>query len=275
MFAGRYGHLLLLHATEDERRSGFANWVRHGFDRRERVVSVEPEDAGVSPALLAALSWHGINGDAASAARSLVGMPLDTFGTPEGRAEVVEAALADGYSGIRLIIDATSLLTASRTGQYGDIDRDIDQLCRAHPVSAMCHYDQSNGAETALDEVTAPHVDGAIRERQLRLAGGKSRLTLSGEVDITNQGMLASALRAVTSGSPATIRLDLQSVTFLSVGGARALASGTQAYRDRGGRIELFGPHPGVERVLRMLGLDELAGMALVVAGRLRRRWLS
>ena len=267
MSQGWDGHLLLLHESEEERRSGFAAWVRQGFELRERVVCLDVDGTWVSPTLVSALWGHGINADAVRQARRVLGIPLAGFQSPESRAGVVQEALAEGYRGVRLIVDASAALRVLPGEGYGDIDRAIDRLCETHPVSALCHYDSTTDAATGLDDVAAPHVAGRIRDRQLFVTRDDDGLCLIGEVDVNNHRLLAATLRASTTGSEAgqaTFRLDLSSLAFLSVGGARALAEGTRQYREKGGRVLLTRPPRVVERVLRTLGVDLMPGMELV-----------
>jgi anti-anti-sigma factor len=62
------------------------------------------------------------------------------------------------------------------------------------------------------------------------------------------------------------VRVDLRRVSFLSAGGCRALAVGTQQFRDRGGRVLLVAPQPVVERVLRLYGMEALTHVELIVS---------
>jgi anti-anti-sigma regulatory factor len=58
--------------------------------------------------------------------------------------------------------------------------------------------------------------------------------------------------------------LDLRRVAFLSVGGCRALAVGTQRFRERGGRVVLLVSEGIVARAVRLVELDALMKVELV-----------
>jgi anti-anti-sigma factor len=73
----------------------------------------------------------------------------------------------------------------------------------------------------------------------------------------------AARTAAMSAGSE-MLRVDLRRVTFLSVGGCRAVAVTTQQFRDRRGRVRLVALQPTVERVLRLCGLDALMHVEVV-----------
>ena len=78
---------------------------------------------------------------------------------------------------------------------------------------------------------------------------------------MSNEMVLLSIIQAATSSAATrtpseSFAVDLRWLTFLSVGGCRALAVGTQQLRDRGGCVLLMAPQWIVERVLQLFGLD-------------------
>jgi anti-anti-sigma factor len=262
------GHLLLLHRSELERRSQLAGWVRRGLARDEQVICTQTETESPQRSVLAVLSQHGIDARAATAEGRLLVLPPTAI-YPVGVAEQlerIERALAEGYRGIRISGEASAALTAVSEQAYADLERLMDQLCRAQPVSALCQYEGATTTGARLEQATAAHRAG-IRESQLHTAEADGGLILAGEVDWSNEPVLLAAVRAATSPAttpaatstvPGTLRIDLRRVSFLSAGGCHALAVGTQQFRDRGGGVLLVAPQPIVERVLRLYGLDAL-----------------
>lgn len=256
------GHVLLLHGSEQERQVGVAAWVRRGLCRQERVVFAVLGDPSQARSALSVLGEHGVDAASSSADGQIVRLPLADICSPTGPATVVQRALADGHLGLRMTLEATSthgrLLVGGR-----DIERAMDQLCRTGPVSVMCQYDRRAVASTRLDEITVTHLEG-IRERQMSIRRGQEGLNLAGEVDLDNHDLLRATLRAATSRASATLWLDLSALTFIDVGGARALAEGTREYRERGGYVLLSRPQAHVERILRMVRFHWLSGVELV-----------
>jgi anti-anti-sigma factor len=263
------GHLLLLHGSELERRSRFAMWVRRGLEREEKVIFAQAETVSPHRSVLAVLAQQGIDVQAATARGQLLVLPLAAVyrSGPDGQVERVERALAEGYRGVRLSGEASAALTVVPEHVYESLERSIDQLCRTHPVSTLCEYDRATTAGPRLDQATATH-GGGIRESQLHTAEADGGLVLAGEIDWSNEVVLLSILQAAStvamSAGSETLRVDLRRVTFLGVGGCRAVAMGTQQFRDRGGSVQLVAPQWLVERVLRLDGLDALMHVEVV-----------
>jgi anti-anti-sigma factor len=80
------------------------------------------------------------------------------------------------------------------------------------------------------------------------------RLHLAGEVDSSNDHVLAAVLAATVERCGAELVLDCADLTFVSVGGWRAVAQATAPLRARGGRVRVAALSPFAARVLRMTG---------------------
>jgi anti-anti-sigma factor len=281
------GHLFSLHASETERRSQLATWVRWGLERDEQVIygqddpeSSDPDFSGPespdpeSPELsvLAVLARQGIDVQAATAQGRLLVLPLAAvYGAgPDEQVARVERALAEGYRGVRTSGQASAGRTGAPEEVYPGLARRVERLCRTHPVSALCQYDRAMTVGAGLEQAAAAH-GGGIREAQLHTARTSdatgSQLSLAGEVDWSNELVLLSAVEAAVSTASEMFWLDLRRVAFLSVGGCRALVAGTQPFRDQGGQLLLVAPQPIAERVLRLSGLDALLNVEIVGSG--------
>jgi anti-anti-sigma factor len=257
------GHLLLLHHTEQERSSKLAAWVRRGLENDEKVVYTEARGRSHEGSLLTALHGNGVDAMAATAEGRLSVLPVPEFYPAGGQLPVVERALAEGYRGLRIAAEASTALTFLTWPAYMAVEREIDEITRTHPLSAMCQYGQDATVDDdRLPDVVASHLTG-IREWLLSTSGGHGELILAGEVDVSNSELLACALRVATSRAPETFRLDLARVEFLSAGACRAIAEGTRLFRDEEGTVLLVGPEPSIASVLRLSGLAELDGIEL------------
>ena len=281
------GHLFSLHASETERRSQLATWVRWGLERDEQVIygqddpeSSDPDFSGPespdpeSPELsvLAVLARQGIDVQAATAQGRLLVLPLAAvYGArPDEQVARVERALAEGYRGVRTSGQASAAPSGAPEELYPSLARSLELLCRTHPMSALCQYDRAMTVGAGLEQAAAAH-GGGIREAQLHTARTSdatgSQLSLAGEVDWSNELVLLSAVEAAVSTASEMLWLDLRRVAFLSVGGCRALVAGTQPFRDQGGQLLLVAPQPIAERVLRLSGLDALLNVEIVGSG--------
>jgi anti-anti-sigma factor len=261
------GHLLLLHHSEQERSSKLAAWVRRGLENDEKVVYTEACGASEEGSLLTALRGNGIDAVAATAEGRLCVIPVPEFYPAGGQLPVVERALAEGYRGLRIAAEASTALTFLSWPAYMAIEREIDEIARTHPLSAMCQYEQPTTVDDHLSEVVASHLEG-IREWLLSTGeGDDGELILAGEIDVSNSELLACALRVATSRAPETFRLNLARVDFLSAGACRAIAEGTRQFRDDSGTVLLAGSQPPIASVLRLSGLTELNGVELIGSG--------
>jgi anti-anti-sigma factor len=80
------------------------------------------------------------------------------------------------------------------------------------------------------------------------------RITLSGEIDLTNADLLRSALRtALEDDLP--VCLDLQGVSFMD---SAAISAMIKAGREAGrGSLRIVNARPLVQRILQVTGIDE------------------
>jgi anti-anti-sigma factor len=263
------GHLLLLHHTEEERSSKLAAWVRRGLENDEKVVYTEVDGRSEGASLLAVLRQNGVDAVAATAEGRLSIIPIPEFYPAGGQLPVIERALAEGYRGLRIAAEASTALTFLTWPAYMAIEREIDEITRTHPLSAMCQYEQASTVDDHLSDVVSSHPAG-IREWLLSTGDGDGdgdgdgELVLAGEIDVSNAELLACALRAATSRAPETLRLNLVRVDFLSAGACRAIAEGTRQFRDDAGTVLLVEPQPPIASVLRLSGLAQLDGVKLV-----------
>jgi anti-anti-sigma factor len=261
-------HLLLLHHSEQERSSKLAAWVRRGLENDEKVVYTEVDGGPEERSLLAVLRGNGVDAVAAAAEGRLSVIPVPEFYPAGGQLPVIERALAEGYRGLRIAAEASTALTFLTWPAYMAIEREIEEITRTHPLSAMCQYEQASTVDDRLSDVVSSHVTG-IREWLLSTGDGDGdgELILAGEIDVSNEELLACTLRMATSRAPETFRLNLGRVDFLSAGACRAIAEGTRQFRDASGTVLLVGPEPPIASVLRLSGLAGLNGIKLTGSG--------
>ncbi len=85
--------------------------------------------------------------------------------------------------------------------------------------------------------------------------GGVTWIVLEGRLDIAGTGAIDLRFSTLT-GSRRSVVVDLSGVTFLASMGMRLLLTGAKTVASKGGRMVLHGPHPSVEKVLTMAGID-------------------
>lgn len=256
------GHILLLHASESERLAGLTAWVRRGLNRGEKVVCTEA--AGIAPerSLHAVLADRGVDVTAATADGRLEVLPLNDFYPPAGQGAIVDRALAEGFDGVRLTAEATAALSVQSDDTHLTVERDADQLCRTRPVSALCQYERRATVGARLCELVAVH--SGVRQSHLSVGEDPHGTVMAGQVDTANADIFGAALQAATSTTAQVLWLDLGRVEFMDAAACGVLASVTRGFRDGGGCVLLVTPRPPVERALRLLELDQLAGVELI-----------
>jgi anti-anti-sigma factor len=97
-----------------------------------------------------------------------------------------------------------------------------------------------------LVQVTTAQVDGVLR------------VTLAGDVDLSNAERVQDQLEQAVHGVPAAV-VDLGHVTYIDSRGIRVLVQVTRAVRERGGSLTVVAPKETVAGgVLRLARVDEL-----------------
>lgn len=257
------GHLLLLHRDDRERLGWLAEWVRHGLRRGEKILYVEPADAG--PASIAAqLPEHGVDVAALRAERRLEILTPEVYypvGAPEA---AVDRALADRFPAVRISGAATAALTVVSAAGHRDIEWGVDRLCRTRPVSALCQYAHPVTDGPSLHATLETH-PGGLHERSLAATAGRANLVLRGAVDETNSDVLAglvdTAAYRATASALDRLHVDLTGVDRLTEDAAWTLALASEPHRGSGLTVVLDGATPGVARALRAGGLVGLPGI--------------
>ncbi|RZU74499.1 DcmR-like sensory protein [Micromonospora kangleipakensis] len=109
-------------------------------------------------------------------------------------------ALADGYTGFRVVADATSLVrTPAQRDAFTRYEHLIDRYMRAHPMSAVCAYDRRELGEPAIAELAClhPETNADVLFRLHAADPGEAAFALVGELDPSNPRLFATALDRV------------------------------------------------------------------------------
>jgi anti-sigma B factor antagonist len=99
-------------------------------------------------------------------------------------------------------------------------------------------------------------------ELSTRDCDGYVVVTLSGELDMLDAGLVTAGLAAAAARAPQVI-VDLGGLRFIDCSGVTALVRGRKLARHAGGELRLAAPQP---RVLQVLTLTRLAGVIPVHA---------
>lgn len=259
------GHLLLLHRSEPERLSSLAAWISRGLARGDKVVYAEASRP-TGTTVLDGPDGRGVDFAAALADGRLAVLPLARF-YPEGDHEaVVDQALAEGFPAVRLAADASAAFGAQPLSAHLDIEHRIDRLCRTRPVSALCQYAEPTTEPAVLRALLAGH-GYRLRSSGLDMAAGPQGLALAGEIDRANADLFATALGDAVTGAADEVRLDLAGLEFMDVAACRQLVYTSRDFRQAGGHVVLATPRSTVDWTLRLLAVDQFAGIDLIGGG--------
>jgi anti-anti-sigma factor len=258
--ASRDGHLLLLYATEQERRAELVAWVRRGLERGEKILSAGAP--AVSTAWLITVLADGIDTDTALRDRQLEVLPLTALCPPEGQ-HLVERSLAEGFPAVRISVEVNAALLTRSPLTYPAVERNLAELVRTRPVSAMCQYSRASTIGDSLQVIVEGHLTG-VRQTGFGTGPDPQGLVLRGDLDVANHDVIAAVVCAAVARAPQKLRLDLAHVTFIDVDSCRRLEALTREFRAAGGQLALAAPRPHVERMLRLVELDEQSGIRLV-----------
>jgi anti-anti-sigma regulatory factor len=262
------GHLLLLYRNDHERLSWLAEWMRHGLRLGEKILYVEPADAGPD-SVAVRLREHGADTDALLADHRLEILSPQAYYPVGGPEAAISRALLEGFPAVRVSGAAASALAVVSEAGHRDIEWGVDRLCRGWPVSALCQYAYPAGRTDVLRATLDMHPSG-FRERWLAASSTRSTVVLHGSVNEVNVEVLVGLVDTATDRAAATgggrLRIDLTDLADLATGACTAFAGASEQFRGSGGNLVLDGARPAVEQVLRTAGLAELPGVELVTA---------
>ncbi|MBW0017462.1 MAG: MEDS domain-containing protein [Mycobacterium sp.] len=161
---------------------------------------------------------------------------VDPESTVHARVKAVESAIDSGYTGLRVVVDATPV---SRRREQRDaaarFEFLIDRQLAARPASTLCGYDLAELGEHAA-EFLCLHPFVSEGSSSFRIyAKPEADFALSGEIDAASTELFATALRR--TWSPATeakvddnVVIDAQGLEFISQRQLRTLDQYARTY---------------------------------------------
>lgn len=112
-------------------------------------------------------------------------------------AAATEAALAAGYTGLRVVADATSLVrTPAQVDAFARYEYLVDRYMSGWPMSAMCAYDRRVVGDRTVAELACLHPESNADDVHFRLHAGDpadGHVVLAGELDATDQEAFLTA----------------------------------------------------------------------------------
>ena len=170
---------------------------------------------------------------------------------------VTDAALADGYTGIRVAAQVTNLVREPQTWDaHLRWESMADRFMSVQPMSAMCGYQRDLVPEQLLGELLAVHPSSNAPAEAVpfRLFADDGDMVLSGDIDFLSVKALDRALKTACDGTE-PVELDLGELGFIDPNGIKVLARHTRRLAAEGGCSVRNAP-PAVERLCEILGVE-------------------
>jgi hypothetical protein len=260
--AGLSDHAACSYSTDDERAHIAATWIADGLRAGQRALYVAEGSVEQLAAELAAVP-HVSEAIASGAVMVVPSTELYDLSTPIDAdaqlalyAGVVDQALADGYTGLRVAADITPLvLDPSRHEAHVHWEQVADRYMTDHPLAPICMYDSRR--VDGVSAIASVHPLQGPSEPLFALYGvGPTRAALYGEIDCFGTDTFAAVLR----GLPATDEvMELAGLSFVDGRAVATINAELIRRRTSGQELTLTGASSMFRRVWDICGYDEAA----------------
>jgi hypothetical protein len=200
---------------------------------------------------------------AAQAYADVGGRPRDQV---DGFAQVLDLSLAEGYAGVRVAADATSLAAADSWARYEHL---VDRFMVGRAIAGLCGFHRPRLDPGRFPELEClhPHTNTATAPFRLTACSGTAdQVALSGELDHATHDLLVRALDAADlQPSDGRMTIAVGGLGFADHGSVMTLA---RYAADRGAELVLRDPGRGLRNIVELLG--DLPGAAAIRTERSR-----
>ena len=173
-------------------------------------------------------------------------------------AGATDQALADGFTGLRVLAEVTDL--ASSDGAWQDQvawESYADRYMATRPLAALCCFDRRRIPAAAMAGLACAHPVADRRLHHLapyRVYAQQDAVALAGEVDALSSTQLSDLLELTIPDTEGEVVLDLEGLDFIDHSGVRAVAEHERRMRERGVTLTLRGESDLFRRLSDLLG---------------------
>lgn len=184
-------HVCLVYDEPDAFHGAARAFLAEGLRAGQRSLFVGPPETHASLAVdgVSHTSVTGLYTD---------GVPVEPATQVATYRAMTAAALADGFTGFRVVAEATPLVrTAAQLDGFLRYEHLVDQYMSAHPMAAMCAYDRRVLAEPTLTRLASMHPRSLGDHAPFHLyacSPSRGSVALAGELDMTSYELLPQAL---------------------------------------------------------------------------------
>jgi ABC-type transporter Mla MlaB component len=184
------------------------------------------------------------------------GEPVDAEAQVAAYTAATDAALADGFTGLRVAAQVTDLLAEPKTWEaHVRWENVADRAMSAMPLAALCGYRRDAVPEPVMADLAAVHPAANVPAEQVpfHLFADSGRLVLSGEIDLFSSDALDRILELALQGDE-PVTLDLGELGFVDHHGLEVLARHSRR-RDAAGGCDVRNQPRVVSRLCELLEL--------------------
>ncbi|WP_172890506.1 MEDS domain-containing protein [Actinoplanes derwentensis] len=142
-------------------------------------------------------------------------------------AAVTQAALADGFTGFRVVADVTALVrTPEQRDAFARYEYTIGRYMRVAPMRALCTYDRRELGARVVDSLACLHETSHASELTFQLYAGLTRAetVLDGELDMATEDLFSDALwRTDLDPAGGEVTVDARGLRFIDHGSLLAV----------------------------------------------------
>lgn len=261
-------HVCLPFEGERERMAATQAFTVNGLRRRTKVVIITHADSPDRTRRWLAPLVPGF-ADAESAGQVEILACADTHFTDgrldpgrvyEGLADANDRARKHGQHGVYALVDASwGVGDALRQAAF---EAATNQLFGERWLAAVCQYDRGLFPRDALDRASSVHPISP-EQALLRFSTTPRRLTVWGDVDLTNRPAFASLLARMEK-EPGEVVVDASGLDFIDAGSAQLLTVTAMARPPGSTAVVCRDP---MARVLRLIGAEEFVTVRRVGDG--------
>jgi anti-anti-sigma factor len=226
-------HVCWVYRGEAAFTAAAVEYLAEGLEREEQLLYVADRPAAV---LINDLNTLGDVGELIDrgvlSVRSIDDMyvadrQFDAALQVAGYRQRTGAALASGYRGLRVAVDATALVTDARErAQFLRYELAVDDFMTRAPMTAMCAYSHRTLGDATAELACVHPRRYAPGGPSFCLFAGETGLTMAGEIDLTEHTRLRAALQAALAVTPDDdITIDLSPLEFIDAAGLAELSS--------------------------------------------------
>ncbi|HEX8745454.1 MAG TPA: MEDS domain-containing protein [Thermoleophilaceae bacterium] len=258
---GLQGHACWLYADEQELRDAALAFLEDGVELGQRLMYLGPgsveklrRDLDGLTALDHLLATGGLRIMPLENVYE-VGAAVDPLAQLAVYSAATSAALADGYTGLRVVGDGTPLvLDAELWRAHTHWETVADRFMARHPMAALCCYDRRALPDEILHDLGCVHRSSNAPAVPFRLFAGREGMGIGGEVDAFSADGL---LRLLDSATPpdGDLVLELDELDFIDHRGVLAIADHARELARGGRRVHLRGAPPSFDRLTELLGV--------------------